>query len=273
MFEDEGQRGKGAEGQRGKGAKAQRVMELEGEKFKDKIEGYGVRAYRLQLAPPAVVAGRETGGVMAPVQVGLKMTALTNEQAVGVDVTGIVAQMRQRKNYVPNPCFQRQFLPGVPDFYRPLRTDRDLCRQGSDWCVDSETLWNGNPSLRMHLDPAEKRWMGAGTHGVFYPLVSDKPEQMTFSFYAKCDKDGGRISFNLNEMFSSDPKIKSVFKLTQEWQRYSITGNVFPIGNRNLGGRVVSFGPASGLTVWISGLQLEMGTEATEFQDEGTLCK
>ncbi len=268
MFAAEGQRGRGAEGQRDKGAEGQRGIELAGEAFKDKIAGYGVRAYRLKLAPAATGAGRETGGIMHPVQVGLKMTALTNEQAAGVDVTGIIAQMRARKNYVPNPCFQRQFLPGVPDFYRPFRTDRDICRQGSDWYVDHTTLWDGNLSLRMHLDPAEKRWMGAGTHGILYPPVSDKPEQMTFSFYAKCDQDGGTISFNLNALFSTPPKFQSGFKLTTEWRRYSVTGSVFPAGAGNLGGRVVSFGPASGLTVWISGLQLEAGETATEFRDD-----
>jgi hypothetical protein len=168
------------------------------------------------------------------------------------------------KNHVPNPCFKQQFNKGVPDFYRPYCTDRDICKKGSAWYVDNEMLWNGNPSLRMFHDKSDKRWMGASTLGMWYPPASDKPAKMTFSFYAKCDKAGGKLSFS----YSLFPK---TFPLTTEWKRYTATGDIPPGDGSNLGVRETVFGPAPGTTVWISGLQLEAGETATEFQDDSVI--
>ena len=107
------------------------------ESFTDKIEGYGVRAYKIKLADNP-----------APVQVALDMTALEDEKAPSVDVPGIMRQVMLGKNHVPNPCFKQQFNKGIPDFYKPYpfslgMHDPDAGKKGSTWYVDHEMLWNG----------------------------------------------------------------------------------------------------------------------------------
>ncbi len=132
-------------GQRGKGVVGQRDMELDGEAFSDRIEPYGTRAYRMQLA-----------GKTVPVKVAVAMTAVEEERAPVVDIPGIVRQLMLGKNYVPNPCFERQFNPGIPDFFRPyfcLSTDPTAGRKDSSWFVDYDVTWNGHPSLRMFKRP------------------------------------------------------------------------------------------------------------------------
>ena len=227
-------------------------MKLDGESFTDKIEPYGVRAYNIKLADKP-----------AAVQVALDMTAVEDEKAESVDIPGIVRQVMLGKNYVPNPCFKQQFNKGIPDFFQPyfcLGFDPSAGKNGSTWFVDNETLWNGNPSLRVFRDKDGPE-MTRGAWGLWYPPALDKPTKMTFSFYAKCDKTNQNLFVR---MFGD----KSVPLTSTDWKRYSLTGDVSPGDNSNLGGRGFLICFPVGATTWITAFQMEAGETATEFQDD-----
>ncbi len=242
-----------------KDTKAQRILALDGEAFKDKIEPYGTRAYRMKLSRSSV-----------PVQVALEMTPVKDEIANSVDVAGIVRQLMLGKNHVPNPCFERQFNPGIPDFFRPyfcLSTEPAVGQKGSSWFVDKEVTWNGHPSLRMFKRPfAERGYKTRGTFGVFYPPASDKPVEMTFSLYARGEKPGATLTVGIESA-------KKNFKLTETWQRYHYSFNLPPGGKSNLGARRILMTPGDGAAVRVSGLQVEQGGAPTEFQDDSIVVK
>ncbi len=262
MFAEEGQRGKWAEGQRGKGTEAQRILEFNGEAFADKIEPYGTRAYRLQLA-----------GKTVPVKVAVEMTPVDEDRAPSVDIPGIVRQLMMSKNHIPNPCFEQQTNPGVPDFYRPyfcLSVDPFWGQKGkSDWFVDEAVLWNGRPSLRML-----KRDLAAGgfkTRGMFfvaYPPPSDKPVKMTFSFFARSEDAKSTLWFRIDGV-----QPVTIGNLTADWQRHHFSFELPPGSSANMGARQFLMTPSAGSVIWISGLQLEKGGAPTEFQDDSVLLK
>jgi hypothetical protein len=243
------------------------------ESFSEKIEPYGVRAYRLQLRQ-----SRDSSA--APVAVLVEMAAVEDEVASGVDLTALARQVMMAKNYIPNPCFERQFLPGVPDFFRPyfnVMTDIDACKPGSSWFVDHEVLWNGKPSLKVTSlrAQASEKPSARGTFGAYYPPMSDKPQRLTFSFYARTT--GANATLLARAMGSTDPAARQIIKLQptaeNEWRRYHMTFNLTPGRNANMGARQLLLIPSEGAPVWISGLQMEAGAEPTEFQDDGVLVK
>ena len=261
--------------------KAQSKKELVDGVFADKLEPYGTRAYRMKIVPhstdaatsgissSSVAASSECGS--APVEVSLSMTAIEDEIAPAVDIAGIVRQLMMSKNFVPNPCFERQFNPGIPDFFRPyfcLSTDPTAGQKGSSWFVDYETTWNGHPSLRMFKRPLDEcGYKTRGTFGVFYPPSSTKPVKMTFSLYARGEKPGAALMLRAI-------KGEKTFNLTEEWQRYHFTFDLPPGETSNMGARDILMVPArNNIAVWVSGLQIEQGEIPTEFQDDSIPVK
>ena len=249
-------------------AEPQSDLALDGESFNDKIEPYGVRAYRIKISEQAV-----------PVQVAVSMTPIEDERAQHVDLTTLVRQVMEGKNYMPNPCFERQFLPGVPDFFRPffnVMTDVETCKPGSSWFVDREVLWNGKPSLKVTRKRRQDcdRPTVYGSLGSYYPPMPDKPHRLTFSFYARTADTNALFIIRSD---SSDPTARQTIKLQptaeNEWRRYHMTFNQTPGNGANMGARLLQMIPREDTLVWISGLQMELGEEPTEFQDDGVIVK
>ncbi len=238
----------------------QRRLRVKDGTFADRLEPFGTRAYRIK------------GALKAPLQLEIVAIADEKEQALSVDVPAIIRQLHLGKNYCPNPCFERQLIPGSPDFYKPfILTDAELtyeeAKKGSVWYVDDEVRWEGHPSLRM--DRSRELLLSRGLFGACYPLPSDTPAQMVFSFYAKAARDGASLVVNLQDL----AKVRQEFKLTADWQRIvvPITVNPKKIGDKISNVRMFVIMPGSGAVVWVSGLQLEAGTAATEFQDASVL--
>ncbi len=248
------------------------TLSISNSSFTDYIEAYGIRAYQISL-----------NGTPTPVQVSLDMTAYTNDAAATVDVAGIVAQMRQGKNYMANPCFEEEFNPDIPNFYRPyfnFGIDPDAGQTGSTWYVDDSTTgtWNDgtndHPSLRMFrrlaTSPDEQTW---GTFGVMYPPIDTvNSTTLTFSFYAKGLSGGETITVR----FDKNEGLKTTFYIDDEdydvWERKTVTFDLPAASTTlNMGGREVLITPGQGHTVWITGLQVESGSTATTFQDDSNL--
>lgn len=234
--------------------------------FSEKIEPYGVRAYRLKLT-----------GNPAPVEVAVEMTPIPEEQAPSVDVPGIARQLMMSKNYMPNPCFAKQTNKDVPDFYRPyfcLSVDPFWGQKGkSDWYIDDTVLWNGHPSLRMFKRPyLEGGYKTRALTGVFYPPASKQAMKITFSVHARSETPNARLSVRPGSP-QDNVKHGIIRGLTAEWQRYHLTFDLPPGRGANLGGRTILIMPSEGAVIWINGLQIEQGAEPTEFQDDSVLVK
>ena len=232
---------------------------LDASAFKDRIEPYGVRAYRLKLDR------------VERVDVNVHMSAVADETAPFVDIVAIARQLKLSRNHSPNPCFERCTNPGIPDFYKPffcLGMEFHAGQEGSDWYIDREITWNGKPSLRMHRRAIDRE-TSRGVFGVCYPPPSDEPQRMTFSFYARGRDEKDKVSF----IGFGLTKTQKSFKLTSDWERYHVSFDVQPAPDRDLGGRVYIICPNITSTAWISGLQLESGDEPTAFRDDSVFKK
>ncbi len=229
---------------------------VNGKTFTDKLEPYGVRAYKLDIVP----AGK--------VKVTLSMKEDKSIKAKSVNLAAIISRTKNSKNRCPNPCFKDQFIKNVPNFYRQMITTLDprIGLKGSSWFIDNENLWNGIPSLKMSGHKSRSITMGS-----CYPPASGKPVRVTFSCYAKgkSNKDVLYLSFSRTAKKPGDNKYaRKTFRLTPEWKRYSFSFNVFPAPHWNSGARMYFIGTGNDeSTVWINGLQLEKGEKSTKFED------
>ncbi len=227
--------------------------------FADRLEPYGVRAYRLRLE-----------GAPAPVAVAVEWTARPEEQAPRVDLAAVVRQVMLGKNHMPNPCFRRQFIPGIPDFCRPyfcLSADPFFGQTNGAWRVDPAMPWNGHPSLRMFKRAiAAPGFKTRGMFLSFYPPPTDKPVPMTFSLYARSPAPKATLSITLAGTTTLGP-------FSNEWRRYHVTFPMNPGNGANLGARTIMMIPSAEAVIWINGLQLEAGNTPTDFQDDGVLEK
>ncbi len=230
-------------------------LRIEAGSFQDRFEPYGVRAYRLDL-----------GGPEAPIEVALDLADCPDERAPEPDLIGTVRRAMMGRNHMPNPCFERQTNPGVPDFYRPyfcLSTDPYWGKKGvSDWYVDDAVRWNGHASLRMYKrGVAERGFKTRGLTGCCYPPASDKPVPMVFSFYARADPPNATLWIQLG-------KEQTVGPIGGDWSRYSHAFTLSAGARPNLGACSFLLIPSAKSAIWISGLQIEQGLEPTEFQDD-----
>ena len=154
-------------------------------------------------------------------------------------------------------------IEGIPDFYRPMFVmgyDVNAGQPGSSWYVDHGNCWNGNPALKVTRGVPEKTY---GLWGVCYPPPSEEPVRMTFSLYARGGTDNATVLFTgLCRGFAKR------LRLTTQWRRYQITGDLLPGSGVNMGGRTYLILPSEGATVWVSAPQLEKGDAPTEFRDD-----
>ncbi len=225
-------------------------------KFMDKLEPYGTRAYRVR------------GAIAQPVAIEISATADQEARSPAVDVPGIIRQMQvQGKNYCPNPCFERQLIPGVPDFCKPFVSSTaqviyNLGMRDSAWFVDDQVRWEGHPSLCLNRTSGVNTPPGAW-HAC-YPPTTEKPMPMVFSIHAKAAQNGNTLIVQLATE-------RITFELTEQWQRYAVPAAVAV--HENTPGVPVLVMAGINSKLWISGMQLEAGAAPTEFQDDSMPLK
>ena len=210
----------------------------DGAAFSDRLEPYATRAYRITLGP------------LKPT-LTLSMTA-RKADLVNPETVLPFACRPGRKNLLPNPSLEDEHSPSWPDYClvtAGVATQKEGARFG-DTCVRFEnTGKNRYESLHMHCDPQ-----------------SDKPLTYTFSLYMKGSKPGLKAWVRATKLNPEKTyaECKDV-ALTTSWQRHSITG-VMPAkvddGSSMFEIRLMQPG-----VMWIDGLQLERGAEATEYAE------
>jgi len=226
--------------------------------FKDRIEPYGVRAYRYD--------GK--GDKTEPVNVALTMKAqpdaITPEPAP-IPVSGRAG----KKNLVQNPGFELATLPGAPDYFPlgPQNLNGPRAGQPGAWFeLDTSQPFEGKCCLRLKC--ATKTPANITQNMVRFKLSPkcDKPTTFVFSAYMRADRDGVQATLvQIVKRASGFGDAKPV-TLTKAWQRYSASGDVaVELGRYNMFGIIVT-GPADGFTVWVDALQFEPGAEPTDYE-------
>ncbi len=98
-----------------------------------------------------------------------------------------------------------------------------------------------------------------GMFGIGYPPELDQPAPYVFSIYMRGEKDGDRAFVRVLDQ-------DTTFNLTGEWRRYSVKGVFPPERYRDRGVLIAPTG--NGTTIWLDAMQLEVGSEPTEFTDD-----
>ena len=262
--------------------------------FNDELEGYGVRAYvlemkneecRMQNDNPnnqSKIENRHVGGFTAKWSLARNEQRATGKIQIAVLSQGHpekgtpekafpIIEIKKRKNVMPNPSLEITTISGMPDYVRPnMYMDWPLVGAPGTWGMDTNNPWHGKQCLRlMHRfkggEPPDMNHRI--TMGVFYAPNLTKPTTYTFSLYARAAKNGDELSVNVGSM---QPSSSGKWKLTTEWQRYSFTGKLsagpgsWPGGNRTFG--LYTF--SKDAVVWVDALQMEQGETPTAFTME-----
>ena len=210
----------------------------DGAAFSDTLAPYATRAYRVTLGP------REA-------RLTLSMSA-QRADLVNAETVLPFACRPERKNLLPNPSLEDEHCASWPDYClvtSGVATQKEGALFG-DTCVRFEnTGRNRYESLHMHCDPQ-----------------NDSPLTHTFSLHMRGSTPGLKAwvratRLNPEKTYGEHETVQ----LTTSWQRHSITG-VMPArvddGSSMFEIRLMDQG-----VMWIDGLQLERGAEATEYAE------
>ncbi len=218
--------------------------------WQDRLEGFGVRAYTFQ--------GELVRPDNGPAAVAITIKAEPQKDGF-VPEERVNAQTMRRgcRNVMANPSFEDQSLPLWPKHVVPYRVFGfpPVGDPGALWGLDPAQPFHGRHSLRMTraVASADMCW---GMFGIGYPPELDQPAPYVFSIYMRGEKDGDQAFLRVLDQ-------DTTLKLTADWRRYAVSGVFQPDRYRD---RSVLIAPSrTGSSIWLDAMQLEVGTEPTEF--------
>ncbi len=155
-----------------------------------------------------------------------------------------------RKNVLPNPSFEDSTTAGCADYclMTPGVTIHENGARFGKRCIQiTKTTHSGYEQLMLRCDPA-----------------SAAAQTYTLSVYLKADRNGSDAWLRGVKMNPEKEHGEAAdLKLTTEWERYSITGEI-PANVSEASYEIRLREPGQ---LWIDGAQLELGTVATEFEE------
>jgi len=217
---------------------SERAVTMGGESFADRLEPYATRAYRLTMAD----------GV-APQGITVSQTVLKRDLP-NPETSLPFACRADRNNLLPNPSFEEENTASWPDY----------CRVSRQVATHETGALFGRNCLRFEVaDGGRYQFMQM----ICAPQI-DRPTTHTFSLYMKGSRKGMRAwvrATHLNP--EKDYGEHKTIELSTSWERYSLTGTLpakVEDGSSMFEVRLMDPG-----VMWIDGLQLERGSEATEY--------
>ena len=219
--------------------------------FSDRLERYGVRAYRLpaheELAEPVVVA---IEGLPHPDR---------RVRELFMPEGGRVAGGR---NVICNPGFEEASVPGWPDYFFGVYSVPLMGgTEEAGWGQDARDPWEGQQCLRI-VD----NLIRSNRASFLCVPQHEEPTPYVFSVYLRADRDGVGVRLQDDRGYIERREVT----LTTRWQRYWTTGTVAAHCPRNhFTIQILPGFPQC--TVWADAVQVEQGLEPTEFEGTAAL--
>lgn len=217
--------------------------------FKEKIEGYGTRAYlilKVRLKEPVNIA---------------VTTVQSYEDEVEKEKTEPLKWRKGKKNIFFNPSFEDAVVPGWPDYYKAWYADPLIGSTNAGWGQDTNDPIDGKYCLKVNFIKGKRT-----VNGFMTPCLPqhDKPTEYVFSAYLKGQP--GRKVLLTGEGGPGIVEHKSI-KLTASWKRYH-TKVIIPAKDVSPSGFWFAIYSTSGKdgTMWIDAIQLEEGSVPTAFE-------
>jgi hypothetical protein len=213
-------------------------MELRDHGFSDILEPYATRAWYVQST------GDTDAKALRVQQTVLKPDLMKVEPFL----TG--GFRKGHKNVLPNPSFEDTTTAGCAD-YCLMTPGAAIHENGARFgkrCIQlTKTTNRGYEQLMLRCDP-----------------VSASAQNYTLSVYLKADHNGRDAWLRGMKMNAEKEHGEAIaLKLSTEWQRYSITGQI-PANVSEASYEIRLREPGQ---IWIDGAQLELGATATEFEE------
>jgi hypothetical protein len=213
-------------------------MELRDHGFSDILEPYATRAWYVQST------GDTDAKALRVQQTVLKPDLMKVEPFL----TG--GFRKGHKNVLPNPSFEDTTTAGCAD-YCLMTPGAAIHENGARFgkrCIQlTKTTNRGYEQLMLRCDP-----------------VSASAQNYTLSVYLKADHNGRDAWLRGMKMNAEKEHGEAIaLKLSTEWQRYSITGQI-PANMSEASYEIRLREPGQ---IWIDGAQLELGATATEFEE------
>lgn len=201
--------------------------------FDDRLEPWGTRAYLLDIPEKAAFAIRAA------------VNARQDEAEEEEPALLFGASRPGFKNLKPNPSFEEATNPGWPDYYDPPWFRDPSERIGLPGCpyrLDRENPADGKVALRIET---------RGGYGLRFLFRRPGPLTLSMALRAGAEGVGAQIC-------PAGGK-SARFNLTDKWRRYNLKLADGISGQVN-----INFDPES--VVWVDAIQIEAGTEMTEFE-------
>ncbi len=213
-------------------------MELRDHGFSDILEPYATRAWYVQST------GDTDAKALRVQQTVLKPDLMKVEPFL----TG--GFRKGHKNVLPNPSFEDTTTAGCAD-YCLMTPGAAIHENGARFgkrCIQlTKTTNRGYEQLMLRCDP-----------------VSASAQNYTLSVYLKADHNGRDAWLRGMKMNAEKEHGEAIaLKLSTEWQRYSITGQI-PANMSEASYEIRLREPGQ---IWVDGAQLELGATATEFEE------
>ncbi len=225
-------------------------------KFTDKIEPFGVRAYKLGKIksdnPIDISVNSKYDG---------KCPARKKEKII--DYCGRIDQ----KNLIPNPGFERSTLKNLPDYYRPNGKTFISTESGKgDIEIVEKDPYEGKYCLEIRNKKDGRKIDFTGV-GFYCSPQLRKPEMYTWSLYMKGSKNGIKVIFGSHHLkYWNGKKWVFSFKtlpVTTEWKRYYVSGPINPNTPRGTNFEIQLRGEGK---LWVDAMQLEKGSKPTDYE-------
>lgn len=201
--------------------------------FTEELEPFAVRAWTL---------GSE---IKEPIQ--MTLATIRPDEIPPPEMPHAYNARAGKKNVFPNPSFEETTVPEVPDYYfgeGVIASGKGVAKFG-DKCLSLTKRTPAKGSVQAY-------WECSPQH--------DKDTEYVWSFWAKGAKDGESIWVRAGQ--GGEPR---TFKLTDQWARYELP-LVMPARTPRHG-MLFEVRLSKPGTIYLDGMQLEQGHQATEFED------
>ena len=180
----------------------------------------------------------------------------------------ILKKLPKSKNLLKNSGFEQEGLPGEPRYWTPgQHTGPGLIGpRSSCWALDRQRRYKGRYSLRLRrtTPPVADAWLEGDMLSACeaIPHAFGAGTVLTLSFYATAHEPGTALKVSFPDYGMAAEAVEP----TTEWERYQLTWTL----KRDVKRLVVRFSHnTTAGTVWIDTVQVELGKEATEYENGG----
>ncbi len=221
--------------------------------FSERLEPFATRAY--------VIPGPDR--LVSPARIDISMAP--HPDVAHPEAPTVTRFDGKHKNLIANPSFEDAAVSNFPDYYKPWNWPNPfpgalINGPAARISLDTNVFYQGRQALKLSVQGRQNAgvYIEEGQSHISDRYLGNPNTEFVFSAWLKGDRDGVKLRFGANHTGARDTEVA----VTREWKRYAwplkLPARIWLIVNHEAAAD-------GGGTVWLDALQLEKGTEPTEF--------